>query len=351
VEPIVEDIRIVTLRKDRQIIAWLKFIDVAARNKFILGARPVIRSPDTYGGNMSPWSSKTSSLFSISPKFARKNQDISIDAFLLKSLACVTATKAETQEIIVGFEPGCCGIGCATDGYIFSVAKGSQACLAGIEVGMKIVRINGKTFGSMLEMDVLGGSKNFVDGEEAYQEQRYQVACEKTALPDGTSPLKGTDALKSNTSPVIEAITDGLGKLRRIGQAVDGWMLNGAPEKLNNCRNKDFYNGGSRCSASTAYASTTSALLSRNISGASSLLTIEEMPQTVSFALSERTCDSFALSESHMGAASYCAMTDFNSFRPASVYEDLEEMYDDLDFSKADITAMYDGLDTPRSSV
>jgi hypothetical protein len=45
VEPVVEDIHILSLRSKGRCIAWLRFSDVPARNAFILNVRPLIQLP------------------------------------------------------------------------------------------------------------------------------------------------------------------------------------------------------------------------------------------------------------------------------------------------------------------
>jgi hypothetical protein len=338
VEPIVEDIRIVTLRKGRHLVAWLKFEDVSARNKFILKARPMIRRLDA---DEVPWARTSPKLRAsfddmfngfVSPKYGKRNNDISITAYL-SNLSYCKEVEGSNKEFTVDFRSGCSGTRCSVDGRLIHVTKGGQACLAGVEVGMKMVKINGEPFQSMLEMDLFGGIANWVDGKQVYQEASYQITYEKTTGPEITNAA---------SSSMMQAFKVGFERIR------SGMVQSAIVEKCSDCEDGGFmqgargiYNG--RSTSSTTCGGALSALQSYAMSSDSISAAAPLKFQLCSFGLSEAPSESFTVSDSSSDAGSFCARMHVTS-NEASPTQSICEMYDENSSSAADLYAMYDQL-------
>jgi hypothetical protein len=272
------------------------------------------------------------------------------------------------------FAAGACGSSCDRNCRITHVARGGQAALAGVQVGMKMLRINGKDFHSTLPLALLGGDEDWVDGEAEWQKDQYEITYEQT------TKANKTDHLEAYVENAIKSLRSRLQQFHRCG----------VEQKCDLRANDEIENFfGSSCCVykRTSSCSTTcdgiSALPSYSTSSESVIdgevpLTAQRIAQLVSFGLTEISSGSFALSESDRDAASYCAMTDHSSSfcssgsmcemycltaRPSTnrrahgdvaltdgkdqqADEDLCAMYDGLDVTtKEDLCAMYDGLD------
>lgn len=135
----------------------------------------------------------------------------------LASRFLTTAVEASTSQFTVEFQPGRSGTSWAVDGRVLSVTNDGQANLAGVEVGMKMLKINGRNFWETLNwieserdengnVEIPGYYEDGIDGEESYQEKQYQITYEKTMCSKGATPLKAIEGRLLGLSSFIKRL-------------------------------------------------------------------------------------------------------------------------------------------------
>jgi hypothetical protein len=266
-----------------------------------------------------------------SPKYGKKSNDISTIAYL-SNLSCFRDKEAITAEFVVDFKPGCCGMQCAIDGRVTAVANGGQASLASVEVGMKVVKINGEPFQSTLDMGLFGGFEDWVDGVATYQEKAYQVTYEYKTWPKNVEA--GEESRVNDIPYMMRAFRAGLRKLKcgMVQSDIAGKCCDSEGNAFRHSKNSIYR--GSSTSSTTCGDSTSSESVHRT--------PLNFM--LCSFGLSEAASDSFTVSESSFDGASFRAMTDVSS-NAGSPTQSICEMYEDMEHPGEDLYAMYDHLD------
>jgi hypothetical protein len=123
----------------------------------------------------------------------------------LASYFLKTVPEANTAQFSVEFQPGHSGTSWDVDGRVLSVTSAGQAHRNGVEVGMKMLKVNGRKFWETLrwvesERDEAGHIRTpgyyeaGMDGKESYQQQRYQIVYETAACSKGAASLKADES-------------------------------------------------------------------------------------------------------------------------------------------------------------
>jgi hypothetical protein len=123
----------------------------------------------------------------------------------LASYFLKTVPEATTAQFPVKFQPGHSGTSWDVDGRVLSVTDAGQAHRAGVEVGMKMLKINGRKFWETLrwmesERDEAGHIRSpgyyeaGLDGKEPYQQEQYQIVYETATCSKGAGSLKAVES-------------------------------------------------------------------------------------------------------------------------------------------------------------
>jgi hypothetical protein len=138
-------------------------------------------------------------------------------------------SEATTSQFTVTFQPGHSGTCWAIDGYVLSVADEGQACRVGVESGMKMVKINGRSFWETLRwveskrdehgnVTIPGYYEDGTDGLESYQKEPYEITYEKTTPSKRIGFFKAIDRRIHEVSRFVKRLVwpvpDGINALK-----------------------------------------------------------------------------------------------------------------------------------------